>query len=177
MQDTIDDLAEQAREIADETPRRVRGGIRNGFHVLVGAADMWSGSVRTLIRTLLDTPAQLGETVRRTPGRTREALEALRRRGEELVARIERRPDVREAEERFDSARRSVKGATTSTRRALKAGGEAVRDIAGAVGSGESWETPFEEYTYDELYQIAAEREIEGRSTMTKDELIAALRR
>lgn len=32
-----------------------------------------------------------------------------------------------------------------------------------------------EELTYDELYALAQEREIKGRSSMTKDELIAAL--
>lgn len=34
----------------------------------------------------------------------------------------------------------------------------------------------YEERTKEELYELAAERDIEGRSTMTKDELIAALR-
>lgn len=35
---------------------------------------------------------------------------------------------------------------------------------------------PYEEWTKDELYDRAQELEIEGRSDMTKDELIAALR-
>ena len=35
---------------------------------------------------------------------------------------------------------------------------------------------PYEEWTKDELYARAQELEIEGRSDMTKDELIAALR-
>lgn len=34
---------------------------------------------------------------------------------------------------------------------------------------------PLEEHTRDELYNIAKERNIEGRSGMRKDELIAAL--
>lgn len=36
---------------------------------------------------------------------------------------------------------------------------------------------PFEEWTKDELYDRAQQLDIEGRSNMTKDELIAALRR
>ena len=35
---------------------------------------------------------------------------------------------------------------------------------------------PYEEWTKDELYERAQELEIEGRSGMTKDELISALR-
>ena len=35
---------------------------------------------------------------------------------------------------------------------------------------------PLEEHTRDELYNIAKERKIEGRSKMQKEELIAALR-
>ena len=36
--------------------------------------------------------------------------------------------------------------------------------------------SPYEEWTRDELYERAQELEIEGRSDMTKDELIDALR-
>lgn len=35
---------------------------------------------------------------------------------------------------------------------------------------------PYEDWTKDELYARAQELEVEGRSDMTKDELIAALR-
>ncbi len=35
---------------------------------------------------------------------------------------------------------------------------------------------PYEEWTFEELYDRAQELEIEGRSEMTKDELIKALR-
>lgn len=35
---------------------------------------------------------------------------------------------------------------------------------------------PYEEWTKDELYERAQELDIEGRSDMTKDELIEALR-
>jgi hypothetical protein len=36
---------------------------------------------------------------------------------------------------------------------------------------------PSSDWTYAELYELATEREIEGRSTMHKDELLAALRK
>lgn len=35
---------------------------------------------------------------------------------------------------------------------------------------------PYEERTKEELYELAVERDIEGRSTMNKEELIVALR-
>ena len=35
---------------------------------------------------------------------------------------------------------------------------------------------PYEEWSKDELYERAQELDVEGRSDMTKDELIAALR-
>ncbi|MCJ7420641.1 DUF7218 family protein [Sphingomicrobium astaxanthinifaciens] len=35
---------------------------------------------------------------------------------------------------------------------------------------------PYEERTKEELYDLAQERDIEGRSDMTKDEMIEALR-
>jgi hypothetical protein len=44
------------------------------------------------------------------------------------------------------------------------------------VGKEGGSKSPYEEWTKDELLQRARELEIEGRSTMTKDELVAALR-
>jgi hypothetical protein len=46
--------------------------------------------------------------------------------------------------------------------------------LSGATDSSDS--RPYEERTRDELYKLAIERNIEGRSTMKKKQLIAALR-
>lgn len=42
--------------------------------------------------------------------------------------------------------------------------------------SGDHDARPYENRTREELYELAAERDIEGRSSMSKKELIAALR-
>jgi hypothetical protein len=44
------------------------------------------------------------------------------------------------------------------------------------VGKKGGSKPPYEEWTKDELLQRARELEIEGRSTMSKDELVKALR-
>lgn len=51
---------------------------------------------------------------------------------------------------------------------------EASRTARRAIGEHDR--SPYEERTLDELYELAAERDIEGRSTMRKEELIEALR-
>lgn len=51
----------------------------------------------------------------------------------------------------------------------------AIANSEGASSRGGS-SAPYEEWTKDELYDRAQELEIDGRSEMTKDELIEALR-
>jgi hypothetical protein len=50
-----------------------------------------------------------------------------------------------------------------------------IANASGASSRGGRSE-PYEEWTKDELYDRAKELDVEGRSTMTKDELIDALR-
>lgn len=52
----------------------------------------------------------------------------------------------------------------------------AARDGRSAVGERGGEARSYEDWTKDELYQRAQELDIEGRSDMTKDELIKALR-
>lgn len=51
-----------------------------------------------------------------------------------------------------------------------------MRNDAQAAAATASGEHGYEDHTYDELYEIAKERDLSGRSTMKKDELIDALR-
>ncbi len=59
------------------------------------------------------------------------------------------------------SKEKAARIANTPRREAAEKGGQA---------------PPYEQWTVSELRERAAELDIEGRSTMTKDELIAALR-
>ena len=52
----------------------------------------------------------------------------------------------------------------------------AARDGRSTVGKRGGKSDAYEDWTKDELYHRAQELEIEGRSEMTKDELIEALR-
>lgn len=52
----------------------------------------------------------------------------------------------------------------------------AARDGRSAVGERGGESSPYADWTNDELYERAKELDIEGRSEMTKDELIEALR-
>lgn len=61
-----------------------------------------------------------------------------------------------------EKAARIANAAADPDRNPAKKGGEAA---------------PYEDWTRDELYERAQELDVEGRAGMTKDELIAALRR
>lgn len=56
-----------------------------------------------------------------------------------------------------------------------KAKAAAIANSPGASSRG-GQSPPYEEWTREELYERARELDIEGRSDMTKDELIRALR-
>lgn len=89
--------------------------------------------------------------------RMREEAEKLRDDAHEIAERVE---------ERAREARRDVRGAVH----------DAIHDTREAVSPGADASRPYEERTKDELYQLARERELPGRSAMSKLELIRALR-
>lgn len=90
----------------------------------------------------------------------------------------------------------AIGGTALAADKAIEAVDQAVDRVGGALGKGrrearktaagatrtvrKAIEDPdgrtYEERTRDELYALAADREIEGRSSMRKAELIAALR-
>lgn len=76
-----------------------------------------------------------------------------------------------------DGAERAVRRVRGTVERSADAASDAADSIAESASStSDGRGQPYEERTRDELYALAAERDITGRSTMRKTELIAALR-
>jgi hypothetical protein len=73
-------------------------------------------------------------------------------------------------------ASRAVPWVVNRTRPALEAGKEKAARARAAVPTPRRSEPPLDELTKDELYERAQAADIEGRSTMSKDELIRALK-
>lgn len=63
-----------------------------------------------------------------------------------------------------------------SKEKAARIANEAAREGRSEVGRRGGQSPPYEEWSIDELYDKAKELRIEGRSQMSKDELIRALR-
>lgn len=78
-----------------------------------------------------------------------------------------------------DEYLKDMKNDLAEIRRFLLNEGDAKRDAekdAGSTGIKPSSKSAFESWTKDELYELAKEKDIAGRSSMNKAELIEALR-
>jgi hypothetical protein len=186
--------AEQARNLGKDAPNQLRQLREQSVTSARSAIDNGVTSVRTLREQATKELDTLREQA------TKE-FDGLAKRGRGLVGSVRDSAAVRQAVGQTRTARSRVKAAGTSVGRAAEDTAKAV-DRAGTIvadrtepGTGQQTAArrtgtptptggrrggavrPYEERTVDELRDRARELGIEGFSTMTKDELIAALRK
>jgi hypothetical protein len=154
--------------------------ISDGAHAVIGAFDLAVAKARR------HSDAELLPEEGQLTSRVATAVDRLSTRGRRLTGRAKRQAsaEVRSIESDTDEAigRTRETGAA-----AVEHGGRRIADMAADAADAAKRTTDgasplhrpglsYEHRTKDELERLAAERDIEGRTAMTKDELIAALR-
>lgn len=169
-------LTGRSEELPEEVLQRVNDAVRG---------------LRDAVEEAMD---EIGEQAQRRVGEAEMGFESMAERGRRLAGRVSREPDVTRARQDLEQARRGLVGAGTSARHSadttaskVKAAGtmaakatdsvaEATETVAKEV-TGRRNDKPLTEHTKAELYELATARDIQGRSSMNKDELVAALRK
>lgn len=170
----FDELRSEAGEATHEARRKFGKAARELPYAVLGSASTNVQRTRRALDRLFALPGNLADRARSAPEDIRETYWDRAEAGHDLVDRVRSRKDVRRARKQGKEARRAAKGATTSARRAAGTAARAASEAASAVDPGDS--RPYEERTVEELYELASERSIEGRSQMNKSQLIRALR-
>lgn len=184
--------AKTARVAANEGEQTLRTVVRNSAYATVGAGDLAVSVVRHFNQKAAElraeAPSQLRTTIdpREVTGRIERGVETLRteatkefdrlsERGRTLIESIQRSTSTRKAFDQVGNARSQVKAATTSVRRATKLVGEAAEESVEKVGDDSP--VDYSVKNLDELREMARALDIQGRSSMNRDELVSALRK
>ena len=176
LQSWTDDVRSDFEQRREEAADRTRAFVRDMPYAALGAAMHNVERVREGVRYVFEAPSRAVESARRSPERIQEAFEQRAERGRRIVNRVSERDGVEKAAEQAKTARGKAKGLGTSVSRVFRTAVEALEDATEATFDPQD-SRPYEERTVDELRELASEREIAGRSSMNKSQLIRALRK
>lgn len=175
--------ATQARRTSEAAQRTVTTVVRDAGYATVGLSDTAIAFARTLPTKL---SAEYPKLVEETPRRVEQRVSTLRTnaerefnvladRGRSIVSQLSKKNSAAQrAADQAKTARTQLKAATTSLRKAVFSGAEAVETTVETAGRQAEREQ-YESMTVAELQDIAARKDIEGRTTKTKSELVKAL--
>ncbi len=169
--DTQDELEERGQKFRDRT----RDFAKALPYAALGATVYSVEKTREAAQAAFEFPSRVVKKTMKTPKELSLAFADRVERGRRAVARIQGREAVQEANEEFDSAKSDLKATANTARRTVETAAEAVEEAVEATFNPLDTR-PYEDRTYEELRQLASDREITGRSSMNKQGLISALR-
>jgi hypothetical protein len=158
---TLDEMEERLPTLPARLLRLERSLAARTYDTMSGAA----GSVRRSADTVVQ---RTGRALRTVAGTARHAVDTT-----VDVARIGARTTAGQAQAQARRVRDAATGAVADLH------DDAVGSVASAtqvLDADDDATTGYDRWTKAELYEKAAELEIEGRSSMTKDELVEAIR-
>lgn len=165
----------QVQRTADTFWRAAGAVVRDGSLTVLGLGDAAVQLVRELPRRTQRLLMSADDGLREVPEDLGDGIERLCGRGQEVVAQLRSEDAMQAAARRAAKARTETRRAARSVRRALRSQAEGVRHSAAALGRGER--SRYRHMTVADLRALAARRGIEGRSQMTKRQLVVALSR
>lgn len=172
----------KAQQTAEQAERTVESALKDAGYATLGAGDAALAltrsvgrNVRRLPQRAMQAPAAVGTLTGRALRSVRDGYVELSTRGRVLTGQVRRNTRVQEATQQVSTARSQVKAAATSLAKAAEKNVEALGEAVDAVGTAPQ-DLDLEDLKVDQLRELAAELDVEGRSQMDKAELVEAIR-
>ncbi len=166
----------QVRNVAAATPYAALGFIAEAMRRSSRAITYAAAAPSRLARATTTAPRTVFRAVRSVPERVGDAFRESEQVGRNTVDRVLGRKSTVQAQQQIRTARAKAKSVTTSSIKAARAAANAVAEATqSAIDPRDT--RPYEDRTRGDLYDLASERNITGRSEMSKKQLIKALRR